>query len=302
MLHRASTSAPALGYELQQRSRTTNTGRRPLTLGSNQALTPRLTNEFRFNYSRSRAHSLFTLDNFGGATPPPDSVLYPSVALAAESQLRILWRLRSVRIRLFTGKFGRQLAAADQRDGQPFPDHRAHTRSKFGLDYRRITPKPGLYAVPVDSTVFLLCRTFWPTRCLRRTSFRRTADVQLRFSNWSLFAQDTWKATRTLTITYGLRWEYNAAPSSPNGTLPFTVTQVNNLRDHDAGSAGHAACGIRKKTISLRGSASPGRRARIWSSGPAPASSTTWDTPAWRTASAHGRTLSKGHSQYCHSR
>jgi hypothetical protein len=32
-----------------------------------------------------------------------------------------------------------------------------------------------------------------------------------------------------LTVTYGLRWEYNSAPSSPNGTLPFTVTQVNNF-------------------------------------------------------------------------
>ena len=57
----------------------------------------------------------------------------------------------------------------------------------------------------------------------------RTADTQLTFSNWSVFAQDTWQAMRTLTITYGLRWEYNGAPSSPNGTLPFTVTQVNNF-------------------------------------------------------------------------
>jgi len=32
-----------------------------------------------------------------------------------------------------------------------------------------------------------------------------------------------------MTITYGIRWEYNSAPSSPNGTLPFTVTGVDNL-------------------------------------------------------------------------
>ena len=38
--------------------------------GSNQAITPRVTNEIRFNYSRSRAHSFRTLDNFGGRNAP----------------------------------------------------------------------------------------------------------------------------------------------------------------------------------------------------------------------------------------
>src|SRR5262249_12824367 len=57
----------------------------------------------------------------------------------------------------------------------------------------------------------------------------RTGDVQLVFSSWSLFAQDTWTITPNLTLTYGLRWDYNAAPTSPNGTLPFTVTGVENL-------------------------------------------------------------------------
>src|SRR5271166_3062789 len=54
----------------------TKYGTRVFTVGSNQTLSPRLTNEARINYSRSTAHGSYTLDTFGGATPPPDSVLY----------------------------------------------------------------------------------------------------------------------------------------------------------------------------------------------------------------------------------
>src|SRR5262249_38558614 len=49
-----------------------------VTAGSNQVVTSRLINELRFNYSRSRAHSFLTLDSFGGAVPPSNSVLFPA--------------------------------------------------------------------------------------------------------------------------------------------------------------------------------------------------------------------------------
>lgn len=38
-----------------------------------------------------------------------------------------------------------------------------------------------------------------------------------RYRSGALFAQDEWRATPDLTLSFGLRWEWNAAPSEPNG-------------------------------------------------------------------------------------
>jgi hypothetical protein len=198
-----------------------------VTFGTSQGLTPRLTNEFHFNYSRSRAKTFLRLDNFGGAVPPPDSVLFPSGAALQNSSFLFLADTAPYGIRFITGKLGDNLQRQINLTDNVSRIIGAH-QLKFGLDYRRLNPESGLAAYQVQY-LFLSLVNVLGNAVPQAFVASRTADLQLLFSNWSVFAQDTWKAKRTLTVTYGLRWEYNAAPSSPNGTLPFTVTGVDNL-------------------------------------------------------------------------
>jgi len=49
------------------------------------------------------------------------------------------------------------------------------------------------------------------------------AAQNFRYNNWSLYAGDSWKLRRNLTLTYGLRWEYNSPFNERDGLLQFPV-------------------------------------------------------------------------------
>jgi len=110
-------------------------------------------------------------------------------------------------------------------------------RRKFGVDYRRLNPEEGSLTYQLEyefGSLAIVVANSVPAAFVAS----RTADVQMVTSNWSLFAQDTWSLAHDLTLTYGLRWDYNTSPSSPNGTPPYTVDQVSDLATATIASAG----------------------------------------------------------------
>ena len=44
------------------------------------------------------------------------------------------------------------------------------------------------------------------------------------YTNLSLYGQDTWRATYRTTLTYGLRWDVNPAPTARQGPRPFALS------------------------------------------------------------------------------
>jgi len=198
-----------------------------VTMGADGTITPRVVNELRFNYSLSHGQSFLTLDNFAGAVAPPDSILFPPGQSSSNSFLGIFGDFNPFGLKYDVGKI------ADNRQHQinvtdGLSWSAGSHRMKFGVDYRRLNPEEGSLTYQLEYE-FLSLANFEANSVPAAFVASRSPDVQLVFSNWSFFAQDTWSIAHNLTATYGLRWDYNTSPSSPNGTPPFTVHEVSDL-------------------------------------------------------------------------
>jgi hypothetical protein len=195
------------------------------TVGATLVLSPTAIYDVRFNSSRSRAAQIYFLDNFGGAIVPPISSRFTSFSSPE------------------TGSFNLSAGSSNETltDGL-LSDNRQHQINlvqslswtlgahalKFGFDYRRLTPtnRVGSFQRFLTFTNFSQLATGTAASAL---ILGVDSVLELIYNNYSAFAQDTWRLNPRLTLTYGLRYEVNSAPSERSGKMPPTVTNLQDL-------------------------------------------------------------------------
>ena len=186
------------------------------TFGAIFILSPSQVNDLRANWSYWRGTARITMDNVAGAVSPPRETLFPSFADPDSSAVNfsigftsggISWGTRADNIQ-------RQLNLVDQ-----FSATAGLHQLKFGTDIRRMqatnSPANFLYGARVNDYDTLLSGS---VNVLLRLA---TEPITARLYNYSLFAQDAWKISDHLTITYGLRWDINTPPSSTRKGKPM---------------------------------------------------------------------------------
>ncbi len=190
------------------------------TLGATMLPSASITNEVRVNWSRSQASQTYIQDTFGGAKLLPLPSLLPSFADPATS-LFYLSIGGNDENTISPGSFSRNTQTQINVVDTLSWNVGAHSL-KFGFDYRRLAPSFGgrffsnSLTVP---TITQLATGIVPTG----TTSQIERFLEPRYHNTSVYFQDAWRLRARLTLTYGLRWEVNPAPSGGAGNVPLAV-------------------------------------------------------------------------------
>jgi hypothetical protein len=176
-----------------------------LTWGLTYAINPTVVNEARVNWSENPRTTSSTLDNFGGARPPSTSALFFPTHSPENAQAEVYI---AYPVGYLEGPEGANKPRQVNLTDSVSYSLGAH-QIKLGADYLRslpiLTEPPDLEYIysSVGTAVSNNLSYFGNHYGLGR------ADLM----NLSLYAQDTWRISHRVTLTYGFRWDLNPPPS-----------------------------------------------------------------------------------------
>jgi hypothetical protein len=191
-----------------------------LTVGTTRNFSSAMGDDLRFNYSRTTGSSDYYLDAFGGAVPL-SGLPFPTGYSSANGLFGFfLLDLSAQGIFTEVGKNAqnvqRQINVVDNLSWQ-IGSHAL----KMGVDFRRLSPSFAPYAYGQTPRFRTVADVESGTAFLG--TIYSNNDVGLIFHNLGAFAQDTWRVFPRLTVTYGVRWDVDFAPSSSN---PLNIPAV----------------------------------------------------------------------------
>lgn len=196
-----------------------------VTAGATMILSSTVNNDLRFNWSRAQASQKYVQDTFGGAKILPLSSLIPSFA-DPETSLYYLSIGGNDENTITPGTFSHNTQNQVNLIDTMSWNISGHAL-KFGADYRRLAPSLGGRFFSTTLTVPSITQLVTGVIPTGATS-QIERYLEPRYHNVSLFAQDAWRVVPRLTLTYGVRWEVNPAPSGEAGSLPLVVKGLSN--------------------------------------------------------------------------
>jgi hypothetical protein len=201
---------------------------RVFTIGATSLITTNQTNEFRFNYTRNFGASYNVPIQTGGgdafdvgSLPGPNGQPFPTRGYS----LAVYFFFPDVDAGVQLSQFQGTQRQYNITDSYSWTVGRHNL--KVGVDWRRLST----YFIPGTANEF--AEYFSEDSVLNNAAdFAEAysgspAPIEPVYKNFSAFAQDEWKVNSRLSLSLGLRWDVNPAPTNASGPSPYTINSTN---------------------------------------------------------------------------